>query len=146
MKNRAELFAIFQKFYAEIQTQFNVSIRVLCNDNAGEYFSTPFTFFMSQRGIPHQSSCAHTPQQNGVAECKNRHLVEIACTLLLHNHVLFRFWGDVVLTAYYLINCMPLSILHDQIPHSLIFPTQPLYFIPPHVFGCTCFAQTLTPG
>ncbi|RVW12716.1 Retrovirus-related Pol polyprotein from transposon RE1 [Vitis vinifera] len=37
-------------------------------DNAREYFSTPFTSFMSQHGIIHQSSCAHTPQQNGVAE------------------------------------------------------------------------------
>ena len=34
MKNQAELFSIFQKFYAEIQTQFNVSIQVLRNDNA----------------------------------------------------------------------------------------------------------------
>ena len=42
MKNRAELFSIFQKFYVEIQTQFNISIRVLRSDNAREYFSTPF--------------------------------------------------------------------------------------------------------
>ncbi|RVW72341.1 Retrovirus-related Pol polyprotein from transposon TNT 1-94 [Vitis vinifera] len=146
MKNRAKLFSIFQKFYAEIQTQFNVSIRVLRSDNAREYFSTPFTSFMSQCGILHRSSCAHTPQQNGVAERKNRHLVEIARTLLHHSHVPFHFWGDAVLTACYLINRMPSSILHDQIPHSLIFPTQPLYFIPPCVFGYTCFAHTLTPG
>ncbi|RVW51674.1 Retrovirus-related Pol polyprotein from transposon RE1 [Vitis vinifera] len=113
-------------------------------DNAREYFSTPFTSFMSQHGILHQSSCAHTPQQNGVAERKNRHLVETTRTLLLHSHVPFRFWGDAVLTACYLINRMPSSILHDQIPHSLLFPTQPLYFLPPRVFGCTCFVHTLT--
>ena len=53
MKNQVELFSIFQKFYAEIQTQFNVSIRVLHSDNAQEYFSTPFTSFMSQHGILH---------------------------------------------------------------------------------------------
>ncbi|RVW86926.1 Retrovirus-related Pol polyprotein from transposon RE1 [Vitis vinifera] len=73
MKNRAELFSIFQKFYAEIQTQFNISIHVSRSDNAREYFSAPFTSFMSQHGIIHQSSCAHTPQQNGVAKCKNQH-------------------------------------------------------------------------
>ncbi|RVX00109.1 Retrovirus-related Pol polyprotein from transposon TNT 1-94 [Vitis vinifera] len=105
-----------------------------------------FTSFMSHHGILHQSSCAHTPQQNGVAERKNRHLVETARTLLLHSHVPFRFWGDVVLTACYLINRMPSSILHDQIPHSLLFPDQPLYFLPPRVFGCTCFVHILTPG
>ncbi|KAJ9689323.1 hypothetical protein PVL29_014817 [Vitis rotundifolia] len=38
---------------------------------------------------------------------------------------------------------MPSSILHDQIPHSLNFPTQPLYFLP-RVFGYTCFVRTLT--
>ncbi|RVW74646.1 Retrovirus-related Pol polyprotein from transposon RE1 [Vitis vinifera] len=48
--------------------------------------------------------------------------------------------------ACYLINRMPSSILHDQIPHSLIFPTQPLYFLPPNVFGCTCFVHTVTLG
>ena len=101
---------------------------------------------MSQHGILYQSSCAHTPQQNGVAERKNRHLIEIARTLLLQYHVPFRFWGDTVLTACYLINRMPSSVLHYQIPHSLLFPNQPLYFIHPRVFGCTCFVHILTPG
>ena len=146
MKNLAELYSIFQKFYAEILTQFNISIRVLRSDNAREYFSAPSISFMSQHGILHQSSCAHTPQQNGVAECKNRHLIETACTLLLHYHVPFRLWGDDVLTACYLINRMPSSVLHAQIPHSLLFPDQPLYFLPPRVFGCTCFVHILTPG
>ncbi|RVW71744.1 Retrovirus-related Pol polyprotein from transposon TNT 1-94 [Vitis vinifera] len=115
-------------------------------DNAREYFSAPFTSFMPQHGIIHQSSCAHTPQQNGVAERKNRHLVETARTLLLHSHVPFRIWGNAVLTACYLINRMPSSVLHDQIPHSLLFLDQPFYFLPPRVFGCTCFVHILTPG
>ena len=40
---------------------------------------------------------------------------------------------------------MPSSVLHDQIPHSLLFPDQPRYFLPPRVFGCTCFVHILTP-
>ena len=146
MKNRVELYSIFQKFYAEILTQSNISICVLRSDNAREYFSAPFISFISQHGILHQSSCAHTPQQNRVAERKNRHLIETARTLLLHYHVPFSFWGDAVLTACYLINRMPSSVLHDQIPHSLLFPDQLLYFLPPRVFGCTCFVHIRTPG
>ena len=121
MKNRAELYYIFQKFYAEILTHFYISIRVLRGDNVREYFSAPFIAFMSQHGILHQSSCAHT-QQNGVVDHKNRHLIETTRTLLLHYHVPFHFWGDVVFTACYLINRMPSSMLYDQIPHSLLFP------------------------
>ncbi|RVW79030.1 Retrovirus-related Pol polyprotein from transposon TNT 1-94 [Vitis vinifera] len=115
-------------------------------DNVREYFSTSFTSFMSHHGILHQSSCAHTPQQNGVTERKNRHLVETARTILLHSNVPFRFWGNAVLTACYLINRMPSSVSRDQIPHFLLFPDQSLYFLPPRVFGCTCFVHILTPG
>ena len=113
MKNLVELYSIFHKFYVEILTQFNISIRVLCSDNAREYFSAPFISFMSQHGILHQFSCAHTPQQNRVAERKNRHLIETTRTLLLHYDVPFRFWGDAVLIACYLIKRMPSSVLHN---------------------------------
>ena len=146
MKTRAELFSIFQKFHAEIRTQFNTSICILRSDNAKEYLSASVSSFMSSHGILHQSSCAYTPQQNGVAERKNHHLVEIAYTLLLHHKVPQRFWGDAILATCYLINRMPSSVLHDQIPHSIIFSNQPLFYLPPCVFGCICFVHILTPG
>ena len=101
---------------------------------------------MSSHEILHQSSCAYTPRQNGVVERKNRHLVETARTLLLHHRVPQRFWGDAILAACYLINRMSSPVLHDQIPHSIIFPNQPLFCLPPHVFGCVCFVYILTPG
>ena len=75
MKTRVELFSIFQKFHAEIRTRFNTSIRILRGENAKEYYYTAFSSFMSSHEILHQSSCAYTPQQNGVVERKNRHLV-----------------------------------------------------------------------
>ena len=59
---------------------------------------------------------------------------------------LFVCGGMLFLQPVTLINRMPSSILHDQIPHSLIFPTQPLYFLSSRVFGCTCFVHTFTPG
>ena len=113
MKTRAKLFSIFQKFHAKIRTQFNTSIHILRSDNAKEYFSMSFSSSMSSHGIFHQSSCAYTPQQNGVAKRKNYHLVETACTLLLHHKVPQRFWGDAILASCYLINRMSSSVLHD---------------------------------
>ena len=91
MKTRAKLFSIFQKFHVEIRTQFNTSIRILRSDNAKEYFFMSFPSFMSSHGILHQPSYAYTPQQNGVAEHKNHHLVETARTLLLRHKVPQRF-------------------------------------------------------
>ena len=78
---------MFQKFFAEIHNQFHTSIHILRSDNALEYLSAPFSTFLSSHGILHQSSYAYTLQQNGVAKHKNRHLVEIARTLLLHHTV-----------------------------------------------------------
>ena len=75
MKTSVELFSIFQKFHAEIRSQFNTSIRILRSDNAKEYFSMSFSLFMSCHEIFNQSSCAYTPQQNGVAKRKKRNLV-----------------------------------------------------------------------
>ena len=103
METRAELFSILQKFHAKIRTQFNTSIRILRSGNAKEYLSMSFSSFMFSHGILHQSSCAYTAQQNGVIECKNRHLVETARTLLLHHKVPQRFWGDVIFVVCYLI-------------------------------------------
>ena len=52
-------------------------------------------------------------------------------------------YNYVILTAYYLINHMPSSILSNQVPHSLLFPNQPLFYLPLRVFGCTCFVRIL---
>ena len=104
------------------------------------------SFFMSSHGILHQSFCAYTPQHNGVAERKNRHLVKRTRTLVLHHKVPQRFWGDAFLVACYLINRMSSSVLHDQIPYSVMLPNQPLSCLPPRVFGCFCFVHILTPG
>lgn len=108
--------------------------------------SASFQTFLTSQGILHQSSCPYTPQQNGVAERKNRHLVETARTMLLHHNVPSQFWGDAILTACYLINRMPSTVLHNKVPRSLLFPKQQLYGVPLRVFGCTCFVHNLTPG
>ena len=146
MKSQTELFFVFQKFFAKIHNQFHTSIRILRGDNALEYLSTHFFDFLSSHGILPQFSCAYTPQQNGVAGRKNRHLVETARTLLLHHTVPQRFWGNAILTVCYLLKRKPSSVLGDQVHHSLLFPNQPLFCLPPHVFGCTCFVHILTLG
>ena len=145
MKDRSELFGAF-KTCLEIKTQFGKTIKVLRSDNAKEYFSAQFNSFFISHGITHQFSCPHTPQQNGVVERKHRHLVDTARTLLINAHAPLKFWGDAVLTACYLINCMPSSVLDNEIPHSLLFPKDPLYYVPLRVFGSTCFVHDLSPG
>ncbi|XP_059625117.1 RNA polymerase sigma factor sigA isoform X1 [Cornus florida] len=117
MKDRSELLLIFQKFRKEIKTQFGCPIRILRSDNAKEYSSTPFDTYLSDKGILHQNSFVYTPQQNGVAERKNRYLLEVTRALLFHIRLPKRFWGDAVLTACHLINRMPSSVLDGKSLH-----------------------------
>jgi hypothetical protein len=146
MKNRSELFSIFQIFRDMIKTQFSQKIRILHSDNAKEYTSSSFASYLSAKCIIHQTSCVHTPQQNGVAEHKNRHLLDVMRCLLIHIHVPKHFWSDAVLTANYHINRMSSSVLDGASPHSLLYSSSPPFALPLKVFGCVCYVHNLGPG
>lgn len=87
MKYRSEVVDIFKEFCVEVKNQFGESIHILRSDNTKEYCSSQFTQYLKASGILHQFPCSYTPQQNGVAERKNQHLVETARCLLLHMNV-----------------------------------------------------------
>ncbi|GKE82548.1 retrovirus-related pol polyprotein from transposon TNT 1-94, partial [Tanacetum coccineum] len=116
------------------------------SDNAKEYFSETFQSYMLQHGIFQESSCVYRPAQNGVAEHKNRHLLEVAPALLFQMTVPKPFWADTVSTACFLINRMPSAVLGRNYPYSVLFPTKHLFPIDPKIFGSTCFVQDTQPN
>jgi hypothetical protein len=125
MKNRSELFSHFCSFYTEIKTQSNVSVQNLRSDDAKECLSESFQSYMIKNGIIHQTSCVDTPSRNGVAERKNRHLLETARALMFQMHVPKHFWADAVSTACFLINRMPSVVLNGETPYHTLFPNKP---------------------
>ena len=133
-------------FYMERKTQFNASLHIFWYNNAREYFHTSLSQFFDDHGIIHQSACPHTPQQNGVAEHKMRHLLEGTHALMFHMRVLKSYWSDAVLTTCHLINRMPSIVLGGQIPCSLLSPDAPLFPLPPKIFGCVCYVLILGLG
>ena len=141
MKSHSEVFSHFSPFYAEIQTQFHVTVQTLRSDNAKEYLSEPFQSFMLQHVILHQISCVDTPSQSGVSKRKNRHLLETVRALLFQMNVPKHFWDDAVSTACFFINRMPSLVLNWATPYHRLFPNNPLFPIAPKVFGCTCFVR-----
>ena len=78
-------------------TEVKVDKRIHClrTDNRGEYTSDEFLNFLRECRVRHQFTCANTPQQNGVAERKNRHLAEICRSMLHAKNVPGRFWGRI---------------------------------------------------
>ncbi|RVW89546.1 Retrovirus-related Pol polyprotein from transposon TNT 1-94 [Vitis vinifera] len=129
-----------------VQNQFNSKIQVLKLDNAKEYFTSSLSTYLQNHGIIHISSCVDTPQQNGVAERKNRHLLEVARCLMFSSNVPNYFWGEAILTATYLINHMPSRVLTFQSPRQLLLKKFPhtratSSDFPLKVFGCTTFVH-----
>uniref|UniRef100_A0A2N9FA47 Integrase catalytic domain-containing protein n=1 Tax=Fagus sylvatica TaxID=28930 RepID=A0A2N9FA47_FAGSY len=143
-QEKSEVISIFQSFHQMILTQFNTRVQVLRSDNGGEYFKKELSAYFHAYGIIHQTSCVDTPQQNGVAERKNRHLLEVARSLMFAMSVPKSFWGDAVRTAAYLINRMPSKVLQFQTPLQSLSKTHALptlLQIPPKVFGCVCYVH-----
>ena len=87
LKDKSEAPNAFMSFYAMIKNQFNTSIKVLHSDNDTEYFNRTLNDFLQTHGIIHRSSCVHTPQQNGIAERKNRHILEVTRALMITSNV-----------------------------------------------------------
>ncbi|KAK8962854.1 hypothetical protein KSP40_PGU018853 [Platanthera guangdongensis] len=146
LRDRSELPRVFRAFVLETRTQFHTTIKVLRTDNAREYTSHEFTALCSEFGILHQTSCAYTPQQNGVAERKNRHLLDVARSLMLQMHVPKPYWNFAVSTACFLINRLPSSILNYATPFSILFPSATAFPLPPRVFGSLCYVHRLGPS
>ncbi|WZZ64845.1 hypothetical protein YC2023_076215 [Brassica napus] len=133
----------FKNFQAYVTNHYHAKIKILRSDNGGEYTSYAFKSHLDHHGILHQTSCPYTPQQNGVAERKNRHLMEVARSLMFQANVPKRFWSDAVSTACYLINRMPTRVLKDQAPFEVLNKRKPsLAYM--KVFGCLCYV--LVPG
>ena len=133
----------FMNFQAYVTNQYNATVKVLRSDNGGEYTSNAFKSYLAKHGIVQQTSCPYTPQQNGVAERKNRHLMEVARSMMFHANVPKRFWGDAVQTACYLINRVPTKILKNLSPFEVLNKTKP-HLDHLRVFGCLCYV--MVPG
>lgn len=115
MKNKSEVGDIVKQYITLIRTQFNTTIKVLRSDNGTEYVNHELKDYLGNLGIHHQTSCVYTPQQNGVAERKNRHLLDVARAIMFATNTPKIYWGEAILTATYLINRMPSRVLSFKI-------------------------------
>ncbi|RVW90854.1 Retrovirus-related Pol polyprotein from transposon RE1 [Vitis vinifera] len=125
------------QFSNQVSQASCVQSQILKSDNAKEYFTSSLSTYLQNHGIIHISSCVDTPQQNGVAERKNRHLLEVARCLMFSSNVPNYFWGEAILTATYLINRMPSQSAYLSIPTvtnpSQFAPTELSTPMPPSV-------------
>ncbi|GJQ90983.1 putative ribonuclease H-like domain-containing protein [Tanacetum coccineum] len=135
LATKAETSGILKTFITEIENQLDHKVKVIRSDNGTEFKNSIMNHFCEIKGIKREVNVARTPQQNGVAERKNRTLIEAARTMLVESKLPTTFWAEAVNTACYVLNRDLVIKPHNKTPYELIHGRPPLIdFMKP--FGC----------
>jgi transposase InsO family protein len=73
---------VIKKFLKRTQNEFDAKVKKIRSDNGIKFKNTQVEVFLDEEGIKHVFSAPYTPQQNGVAEMKNRTLMEMTRIML----------------------------------------------------------------
>ncbi|GKE62272.1 putative ribonuclease H-like domain-containing protein [Tanacetum coccineum] len=126
---------ILMNFIKEIENQVDKKVKVIRSDNEIEFKNKVLDEFCREKGIKREYSVARTLQQNGVAEKRNRTLIEAARTMLADSKLPTKFWAEAVSTACYVHNRVLIVKPHNKTPYELFRDFKPaINFMKP--FGC----------
>ena len=140
LKSKDQAMETFINWKKLLENQTGLKIKVLRTDNGLEYCSNDFNSYCTGEGILRHKTVARNPQQNGVAERMNRTLMERVRFMLLGAGLDRSFWGEALMTAYYLINRSPAVANNFMTPQEKWTGKQP-DFNHLKVFGCTAFVH-----
>ncbi|GKA56800.1 putative ribonuclease H-like domain-containing protein [Tanacetum coccineum] len=135
LATKDETSGILKSFITEIENLVDKKVKIIRCDNGTEFKNKVMSEFCEQKGIKREFSVARTPQQNGVAERRNRTLIEAARTMLADSKLPTTFWAEAVNTACYVQNRVLVVKPHNKTPYELFRGRTPaLSFMRP--FGC----------
>ncbi|GJY64848.1 putative ribonuclease H-like domain-containing protein [Tanacetum coccineum] len=130
-----ETYYILKDFITFIENQLNKKVKAIRCDNGTEFKNSKLIELCGSKGIKRDYSNARTPQQNGVAERKNRTLIEAARTMLADSKLPTMFWTEAVSTACYVLNRVLVTRPHNKTPYELLSGKVPnISHLKP--FGC----------
>jgi hypothetical protein len=107
LRQKSETPDRFKEYVTLLRSETGNFVHALRTDNGGEYFSNIFRKWLSKKGIRHESSVPHCPEQNGVAERANHIVVEAARSLIHAKGLPIKFWAEAVACAVYTLNRVP---------------------------------------
>ncbi|GKB84029.1 putative ribonuclease H-like domain-containing protein [Tanacetum coccineum] len=136
LATKDETSGILKSFITGIENLVDHKVKVIRCDNGIEFKNREMNQFYEMKGILRQFSVARTPQQNGVAERRNKTLIEAARTMLADSKFPTTFWAEAVNTACYMQNSVLVVKPHNKTPYEHFHGRTPtLSFMKP--FGCS---------
>jgi transposase InsO family protein len=138
LHDKSEIQEVLKKFLKRSQNEFDAKIKKIRSNNGFEFKNTQVEDYLDQEGIKYEFLAPYTPQQNGVAERKNRTLIEMARTMLDEHKTSDHFWAEVINTTCQAINRLYLHRLLKKTPYELLTDNKPnvSYF---RIFGSKCY-------
>ena len=136
LRRKSDVLNTFTEFKMKAENQLSAKIISFQFDWGGEFQA--LATYLKEHGIHHRISCPYTPEQNGSAERKHRHIIETALALLKNASLPEKFWDEAVSTAAFLINRMTTPLLQNKSPYEVLFHLLPDYKLF-QTFGCLCY-------
>lgn len=135
LSEKCEAFNKFKIFKTMVENEVGTKLLCLRSDRGGEFNSKEFNDFCATNGVKRQLTAAYTPQQNGVAERKNRTIMDMVRCLLSERKMPKKFWGEATKWTAHILNRSPTSAVKDQTPQECWSNNKPNvdYF---KIFGC----------
>ncbi|KAL0291283.1 UNVERIFIED_CONTAM: Copia protein [Sesamum radiatum] len=118
MRYKSEVFGRFKEYRLEVENQTNRKIKALRSDRGGEYLSGEFMDYLKENGILSHWTPPRTPQLNGVAERRNRTLLDMVWSMMSFTELPPSFWGYALETAAKLLNIAPSKSV-PQTPYEI---------------------------
>ena len=125
LRAKSETFDRFKEFKTLIENQTGRHIRILRSDNGSEYESNEFDDFCQEARIKKELPIPYNPQQNGVAERKNRTICEAAKAMITNLDLPLSLWVEATGTVVYIQNRSPHSILGEKTPYEVFTKKKP---------------------
>ena len=102
-----EALNCFKHFVVEVENKNEKGLKTFRTDCGHEYLSHQFKEFCEEKGILRHLTIPRTTQQNGVAERRNKTLLDMTRSMMAQANLPISFWGDSLLTAAYILNKVP---------------------------------------
>nr|GEV27930.1 hypothetical protein [Tanacetum cinerariifolium] len=100
---------------SSLENQLSLKVKIIRIDNGTEFKNNDLNQLCRMKGIKREFSVPRTPQQNGIAERKNRTLIEAARTMLADSLLPILFWAGAVNTACYAINLTLVQVAKNNL-------------------------------
>ena len=125
LRTKSQVLSKFQHFVNQVETATGQRVKALRTDNGGEYTSRDFSDYCSSKGILRELVPPYTPERNGVAERKNRSILDITRCLLLDKILPSHLWGEAVKAAGDILNLRSTKRSPDKTPEELFYGKKP---------------------